>query len=111
LKLITYKLKPQEGTVTHHPNFILAYFGQHSTAELDLEMTPAEFMAKSFPAESAGQLRNHLQKTGIVGGTQDTRIKALSFSQRSCIVFAKLTFVCPHLLIMGEYLHYVSWSK
>jgi len=26
----------------------------------------------------------------------------LSFSQRSCVVFAKLTLVCPHLLIMDE---------
>jgi energy-coupling factor transporter ATP-binding protein EcfA2 len=26
----------------------------------------------------------------------------LSFSQRSCVIFAKLTFVCPHLLIMDE---------
>ena len=26
----------------------------------------------------------------------------LSFSQRSCVIFSKLTFVCPHLLIMDE---------
>jgi len=27
---------------------------------------------------------------------------ALSFSQKSCIVFSKLTFKCPHLLILDE---------
>jgi len=29
-------------------------------------------------------------------------MKALSYSQRSCIVFSKLTFRCPHLLILDE---------
>jgi ATPase subunit of ABC transporter with duplicated ATPase domains len=102
LKLLTHKLPATAGTVTHHPKYTLAYFGQHSTAELDPELTPAEFMLKQFPDETAGTLRNHLQKTGIVGNTADTRMKQLSYSQKSCIVFAKLTFVCPHLLILDE---------
>lgn len=102
LKLLTAKLIPNKGSVTPHPKYTLAYFGQHSTAELDLETTPAEFMGKSFPDEQAGQLRNHLAKTSIIGPVQDTRMKSLSYSQRSCIVFAKLTYVCPHLLIMDE---------
>jgi ATPase subunit of ABC transporter with duplicated ATPase domains len=102
LKLLTHKLTPTTGTVTDHPNFTLAYFGQHSTAELDLEMTAAEFMAAQFPKESSGTLRNHLQKTGVNGIVADTRMKGLSYSQRSCVIFAKLTFVCPHLLIMDE---------
>jgi len=102
LKLLTHKLTATTGTVTHHPNFTLAYFGQHSTAELNLEMTPAEFMGQQFPGEPAGVLRNHLAKTSIVGATQDTRMQRLLFSQRSCIIFAKLTFVCPHLLILDE---------
>jgi len=102
LKLLTHKLTPNEGTVTHHPEYTLAYFGQHSTAELELESTPSEWMGKQFPNEVAGQLRNHLAKTGIVGTMQDTRMKQLAFSQRSCVVFAKLTYVCPHLLILDE---------
>jgi len=102
LKLLTGKLIPNDGVVEVHPDFTLAYFGQHSTAELDLETTAAEFMGKSFPDEQAGVLRNHLAKTSIVGATQDTKMGSLSYSQRSCIVFSKLTFKCPHLLIMDE---------
>jgi len=102
LKLLTHKLVPTQGSVVHHPNFTLAYFGQHSTAELDLEKTPMEFMQSQFPKENSGTLRNHLGKTSIVGTTADTRMHRLSFSQRSCIIFSKLTFVCPHLLIMDE---------
>ena len=102
LKLLTHKLIPTSGTVTHHPKFTLAYFGQHSTAELNLEQTPIEFMGSQFPEESAGTLRQHLAKTSVVGTTADTRMHRLSFSQRSCVIFSKLTFVCPHLLIMDE---------
>jgi len=102
LKLLTHKLTPTSGTVTHHPNFQLAYFGQHSTAELDLEKTPIEFMSEQFPGETTGSLRQHLAKTSVVGTIADTRMVRLSYSQRSCVVFAKLTYVCPHLLILDE---------
>jgi len=102
LKLLTNKLPASNGTVTHHPSYKLAYFGQHSTAELEPELTPAEFMLKNFPDESSGALRSHLTKTGIAGNVADTRMKSLSYSQKSCVVFAKLTFVCPHLLILDE---------
>jgi len=102
LKLLTHKLTPTDGTVVHHPAFTLAYFGQHSTAELNLEQTAIEFMQSQFPTESAGTLRQHLAKTSVVGTVADTRMLRLSFSQRSCVIFAKLTFVCPHLLIMDE---------
>jgi len=102
LKLLTHKLIPTDGSVGHHPAFTLAYFGQHSTAELNLELTPIEFMCSQFPDESAGTLRQHLAKTSVVGNTADTRMHRLSFSQRSCVIFSKLTFVCPHLLIMDE---------
>lgn len=102
LKLLTHRLTPVEGSVVDHPNFHLAYFGQYSTHELDLTKTPAEWMGQQFPDYQAGELRQHLAKTSIVGTVQDTRMEQLSFSQKSCIVFAKLTFICPHLLILDE---------
>jgi len=102
LKLLTHKLNPNTGEVKHHAKYTLAYFGQHSTAELDLELTPTEFMIREFPEERVGNLKNHLGKTGVLGDVQSTRMKNLSYSQRSCVIFSKLTFVCPHLLIMDE---------
>jgi len=102
LKILTEQHPPTEGKLVKHPNFILAYFGQYSTHELDLQKTPAEWMGIQFPGELAGQLRQHLAKTSVVGTVQDTRMEQLSFSQKSCIVFAKLTYRCPHLLILDE---------
>jgi ATP-binding cassette subfamily F protein 3 len=102
LKLITGKLTPTSGTIKTNKDFTLAYFGQHSTKELDLKDTPFEFMTASFPKEKEGVLKNHLKKTSIGDDPMNTRMGNLSFSQRSCVIFAKLTFVPPHLLIMDE---------
>jgi len=102
LKILTEQHKPTSGELYKHPNFTLAYFGQYSTHELDLTKTAAEWMGVQFPGELAGSLRQHLAKTSIVGTVQDSRMEALSFSQKSCIVFAKLTYKCPHLLILDE---------
>jgi ATP-binding cassette subfamily F protein 3 len=102
LKILVEQNIPTTGKLYKHPNFVMAYFGQYSTHELDLEKTPAEWMGVQFPGELAGNLRQHLAKTSIVGSVQDTRMEALSFSQKSCIVFSKLTYKCPHLLILDE---------
>lgn len=102
LKLLTGKLIPTEGKITTNPDFQLAYFGQHSTKELDLEKTPIEFMRASFPKERDGLLKHHLERTSVGYGPANTAIKDLSFSQRSCVIFAKLTYIPPHLLIMDE---------
>jgi len=102
LKLLTHKLKATEGEVIHHPAFKIAYFGQHSTAELNMETNAIEFMMQAFPKANPAYLRDHLAKTGIVGNVADTRVEGLSYSQRSCIIFAKLTYKAPHLLILDE---------
>jgi len=103
LKLITKKLIPDSGAITHHPTAEVAYFAQHHVMELNLQMTPMEFMVSQFPTvANTGLLRNHLGKVGIVGSKADTRMIDLSGGQRSCVMFAKLTYKCPHLLIMDE---------
>jgi len=102
LKLITGKLEATDGTITTHPSYTLAYFGQHSTKELDLQKTAYEFMQESFPKENPVDLRNHLKKTSIGDEVMNVRMVRLSFSQRSCVIFSKLTYVPPHLLIMDE---------
>jgi len=102
LKLLTKKIVPTDGQQYEHPDFVLAYFGQHSTAELVMSQTPMEFMAEQFPESGPGKTREHLKKTGVSAGVESTRMENLSYSQRSCVIFAKLTFVCPHLLIMDE---------
>lgn len=102
LKLITQKIFPVEGKITVNPDFVLAYFGQHSTKELAMDETPFEFMKRSFPKANIGDIKSHLERTSVDSTAMEKRMEGLSFSQRSCVIFAKLTFVPPHLLIMDE---------
>jgi len=102
LKLITKRLLPVSGTITENKNARIAYFAQHHSAEMDLTMTPMDFMLHSFPDEKVGQLRGHLAKVGCTGSLTDTRMNDLSQGMRSCVGFAKITYFCPHLLIMDE---------
>lgn len=103
LKLLTGRLTPSNGTVTRHPDFKLGYFAQHHSAAINMDDTPMEFMKQSFPNETnSGILRKHLGKVGVTGTLAETRMKSLTHGQRSCVMFANITFVCPHLLIMDE---------
>jgi ATP-binding cassette subfamily F protein 3 len=102
LKLITGHLTPCSGTIETHKTARIAYFGQHSAAELDLTSSPMEWLSKQFPDAKSGLLRVHLQKLGIFNGKEQTRMVGLTAGQRSCVVFAKITWKCPHLLIMDE---------
>jgi ABC-type sugar transport system ATPase subunit len=65
-------------------------------------MTAFEFMEHFFPNANSVDIRNHLKKTSISEDSMNVRMVRMSFSQRSCVIFAKLTFVPPHLLIMDE---------
>lgn len=102
LKLLTGRLHPVSGTITTNKNATIGYFSQHHGAEMDLNMTPLEFMMDRFPDEKVGQLRAHLGKVGCTGTLTDVRMTDVSQGLRSCILFAKITFKCPSLLIMDE---------
>jgi ATPase subunit of ABC transporter with duplicated ATPase domains len=105
LKLLTGKHRPSNGTRTTHPTATVAYFSQHSALELDHNTTALEYMMSQFPekdGKNKPQLRAQLNKAGVLGDKTDTYMRNLTASQRSLVVFAKLTFVCPHLLIMDE---------
>jgi len=70
---------------------------------MDVRLTPMEYMIQQFPTvEKTGLLRSHLSKVGIIGDKAETRMASLSGGLRSCVIFAKITYICPHLLIMDE---------
>ncbi|KAJ3077083.1 hypothetical protein HDU98_008515 [Podochytrium sp. JEL0797] len=102
LKLITDKIQATEGKITCNKKMTVAYFGQHSTKELNLEDSALDFMCASFPKDPQGVIKSHLERTSVTDSIMHTRMKNLSFSQRSCVIFAKLTYVPPHLLILDE---------
>jgi len=102
LKLLTGRLFPVDGSVLTNKNATVAYFSQHHSMEMDLTMTPMEFMMCKFPEEKVGQLRGHLAKVGCSDELTQVRLNDHSQGMRSCVLFAKITYRCPNLLIMDE---------
>jgi ATPase subunit of ABC transporter with duplicated ATPase domains len=103
LKLLTGRLTATNGSVDRNPKAKVGYFAQHHSAELDMSLTPMEYLKMQFPDElNSGMLRKHLGKVGVSGPLAETRLKSLTHGQRSCVMFAKITYHCPHLLIMDE---------
>ena len=49
LKLMSGELSPSEGSVKRHQHCSLGLYHQHSIEVLDLDMTPLNFMRKTFP--------------------------------------------------------------
>eukprot|EP00466_Bigelowiella_natans_P002891 jgi/Bigna1/70328/fgenesh1_pg.11_\ len=125
LKLLNERISPTEGEYWKHNDFDISYFGQHSAEELNLDQTPIEWMMTQFPEEKEAVLRNHMKRVGCTGDKQDSRMKGFSGGQKACVIFSKLTYRCPHLLVLDEptnflatvysyhyyhyYFYYFSW--
>jgi ATP-binding cassette, subfamily F, member 2 len=104
LKLMFGDLMPTRGDVKKHSHLRIAKYHQHSTDQLDMEATPLEYMAASFPdnkMELEGWRRN-VGRFGVTGPMQTQPIKFMSDGQKSRLVFAYLAETKPHILFLDE---------
>jgi ATP-binding cassette subfamily F protein 3 len=117
LKLIMGELKPCEGEVRRSPHARYAIVNQHHADQIDLSMTPVQFLAKEFPGDGSYEhmqkLRGHLSSCGVTAGSnsaagskvldmQNTPASALSGGQRSRVALAAVSFARPHIAIFDE---------
>jgi ATP-binding cassette subfamily F protein 2 len=103
LKLMVGKLVPTQGMVRRHQHLRFGWYHQHLTDQLDLNLTPLEYMLKEFPGElEAEKMRSVIGRFGITGKSQTVPMKQLSDGQKSRVVFAWLAFSEPHLLLLDE---------
>ena len=70
LKIMLGDLAPTEGELRRHTHLRIGKYDQHSTDQLEMDLTPLEFMAKSFP-EVKGEIEQWRQ-----GGHEDRRLDA-----------------------------------
>jgi ATP-binding cassette subfamily F protein 2 len=104
LKLMVGDVLPTHGMVRAHPHLRLGRYHQHLQEEIDLELTPLEFMKKEFPelATSPEMYRQQIGRFGLTGKAQTTPMKFLSDGQKSRCIFAWIANKIPHILLLDE---------
>jgi len=115
VKLIMGELKACEGEVRRSPHARYAIVNQHHADQIDLTMTPLQFLAKEYPGDGSNghmeKLRGHLSSCGVTTGgsgksklmdLQNTPASALSGGQRSRVALASVSFARPHVLVLDE---------
>jgi len=104
LKLMVGDLDPVEGVVRRNPHLRIGRYYQHSVDQLDMELTPLQFMRKTYEHLKQEEVawRQTIGKYGITGYAQSTPIGHLSDGQKSRLVFCCMAMNTPHLLLLDE---------
>ena len=104
IKVLMGDLEPTQGQISRHRKVRAATFSQHHVDQLDLEMTPLDFLLKKFKSLNASpnDIRSHLARFGVTAALHEQLIGNLSGGQQSRVAFALVTYREPHLLVMDE---------
>lgn len=104
LKLMCRAISPTSGMVRAHQHLRIGRYHQHLTDQLDIELSPLEFMMKQFPdyATKVEEMRRAVGRYGITGIYQTLPIKNLSDGQKSRVAFAWIAWKQPHILLLDE---------
>jgi len=119
VKLIMGTLEPTKGEVKRSPHARFALVNQHHADQIDLTLTPLQFLQGKFPGDGSYEhlqkLRGHLSSCGVTSGSsnvsaggtkikdlQNTPASALSGGQRSRVALAAVSYAQPHVLVLDE---------
>lgn len=106
VKLLLGELQPTAGKVTVNRGARICLVNQHHADQLDLTMSPLEYMLRKFPGDSSNDheqaLRSHLAECGVPTLQQGVIAGSLSGGQRSRVAMAAVSWEKPHILVMDE---------
>eukprot|EP00927_Polykrikos_kofoidii_P003866 TRINITY_DN11555_c0_g1_i1.p1 TRINITY_DN11555_c0_g1~~TRINITY_DN11555_c0_g1_i1.p1 ORF type:complete len:744 (-),score=152.43 TRINITY_DN11555_c0_g1_i1:231-2267(-) len=106
VKLLLGELQPTSGELTRNRGARISLVNQHHADQLDLGITPLQFMLRKFPGDGSYNqeqtLRSHLSGCGVDVDQQNTTARCLSGGQRSRVAMAAVSFERPHILVMDE---------
>lgn len=104
LKMMVGDLTPTIGQVKRNTHLRIGRYYQHSVDQLDLTLTPLQFMRKTYAHKELEEeaWRQVVGRYGISGYAQTTPIGNLSDGQKSRLVFCCISLTEPHILLLDE---------
>jgi ATP-binding cassette subfamily F protein 3 len=102
LNLLAGELQPIKGTVGHHSQLRLAYFGQTNIQRLNPEKTVEEEILDVQPDYNRGTARNICGIMMFEGDTALKKVKLLSGGEKSRVLLGKLIVSPANLLLLDE---------
>jgi ATP-binding cassette subfamily F protein 3 len=102
VKIISDRLKPMAGTIHKNGRLKVGYFAQFQTDELDVDLTPFQLMQEAMVDRSEPQIRAVLASFGFNRSKADTRIGALSGGEKARLLFCRMSFDAPHIMLLDE---------
>uniref|UniRef100_A0AAQ6ACS6 ATP-binding cassette sub-family F member 2 n=1 Tax=Amphiprion ocellaris TaxID=80972 RepID=A0AAQ6ACS6_AMPOC len=103
LKLLMGELLPSDGMIRKHSHVKIGRYHQHLTEQLELDLSPLEYMMKCFPEiKEKEEMRKIIGRYGLTGKQQVSPIRNLSDGQKCRVCFAWLAWQNPHMLFLDE---------
>ncbi|KAF9577894.1 hypothetical protein BGW38_006617 [Lunasporangiospora selenospora] len=104
LKLMTGELTPTQGRVQRHMQLKLGKYNQHSADQLDMDVSPIDYLRRKFPdlPQDIDHWRQQIGRYGLTGAHQTAPIGTLSHGLQTRLVFAELALSRPHMLLLDE---------
>ncbi|KAI1303150.1 ATP-binding cassette sub-family F member 2 [Halotydeus destructor] len=103
LNILCGQLVPSSGMVRVNSHLRIARYHQHLHEQLELDLSPLEYMMKCFPdVKEVEDMRKIIGRYGLSGRQQVCPIRQLSDGQRCRVVFAWLAWQVPHMLFLDE---------
>lgn len=103
LKLLNGDLIATTGMIRKNSHLRIAQYHQHLHELLDLDLSPLDYMMKTFPEiKEREEMRKIIGRYGLTGRQQVCLMRQLSDGQRCRVVFAWIASQTPHLLLLDE---------
>ena len=102
LNLLSKELSPQAGTVRHHPDLHLSYFGQTNINRLNQSKTVEDEIMDAHPDHSRGAARKICGAMMFEGDHALKKISVLSGGEKSRVLLGKLLVSPSNMLMLDE---------
>ncbi|ORX94057.1 P-loop containing nucleoside triphosphate hydrolase protein [Basidiobolus meristosporus CBS 931.73] len=105
LKLMNAEIVPISGRVQRHGHLKIGKYNQHSADQLDMNLSPIDYMRNKFGDELGKDVnfwRSQIGRYGLTGTHQTSPIAHLSDGLKTRLVFAELALLQPHIILLDE---------